>query len=176
MKRVIKWQATIFTSISVINLQQNICRLPTTLASALFASDGLATQSLVKLFTYLYAAPHARIGSFLIGIFSCSKKFRDSLNYNKLFLWKLKSYVRPLTTKFCLFLWSYNSYHHGKFSLKAIDSNRHTYPLVFNLKMQKISCEKGLPNSKLALLIQVLYLAGGLRANQNKPALPFTLT
>uniref|UniRef100_A0A183GZ56 Acyl_transf_3 domain-containing protein n=1 Tax=Onchocerca flexuosa TaxID=387005 RepID=A0A183GZ56_9BILA len=43
-------------------------RFPTTFVSAFIGNDGLATQLMEKMFRYLYAAPQARIGPFLIGI------------------------------------------------------------------------------------------------------------
>ncbi|CAG9534800.1 unnamed protein product [Cercopithifilaria johnstoni] len=43
-------------------------RFPATLISALIENDSLTTELMEKMFRYLYAVPHARIGSFLIGI------------------------------------------------------------------------------------------------------------
>ncbi|VDK63965.1 unnamed protein product [Onchocerca ochengi] len=43
-------------------------RFPTTFVSAFIGNDRLATQLMGKMFRYLYAAPQARIGPFLIGI------------------------------------------------------------------------------------------------------------
>uniref|UniRef100_A0A0R3RR95 NRF domain-containing protein n=1 Tax=Elaeophora elaphi TaxID=1147741 RepID=A0A0R3RR95_9BILA len=60
--------AIIVSSIIYRAIVTLLFRFPTTLISALIENDSLSTELMEKMFRHLYAAPHARIGSFLIGI------------------------------------------------------------------------------------------------------------
>ncbi|VDK86006.1 unnamed protein product [Litomosoides sigmodontis] len=124
-------------------------RFPLTLISAIVENDSLTIELMEKMFRHLYAVPHARIGSFLIGIFlgwSLSTKSKQTHSTTQI---DIARFASILMIAFSLFGASYaNSF--TAFSVFYASTFRVFW--TFGLALFVWLCERGHMNMIYAFL------------------------